>query len=315
MVEFQCTWCERVFKTPGGRGSHERVCVVANAKKVLPVTRKRKAVEQEQEVEEEEEEEEEEDVFAMGPADEEYEDQYEDMDQYFDAVQSEEEAAWLSIDDQAMFDDANDGVAPSELHPAPVPESDATALQHTFYDKQLRSGGARIQGPLARVTAIPPAILAIAKTLWNPLVNLSTKGCGIVLELLKNPLFNSSPSSVPSMTTVAKELNSAVTRDKDPHTRRKKTIDVSGMGFPARFKTMVFAWTCIISLCVELLLDPRISKPENMQFSSTHDGVTYGELPSGAWWAGEQVCSSCMYVVILIMLYECIICCFCVCTL
>jgi hypothetical protein len=257
--------CGRSFKTPGSRGMHHVAC-------------RRKCVDTDVVMEE---------VCMEAEAQEEAAD---DVDRgESDGASSEEELdLYADAQEEADADDVAAGEMPAAL---PHPEVQAPAEgSNLFYQRQLGSGaGAFIKGPLQRVLDLPAATLRLAKAFYHPKVNLSAAGMKEMVGLVKDPLFCQNPKRVPSVASVAKDVNEAVSRDKDTAAKRTKIIDLQALRFPARFSTVAFTWTCLIALCVELLLDPRICNAENMQFEGTYDGQTYGELPTGAWWAGEEV--------------------------
>jgi hypothetical protein len=264
--EFPCETCGRILWTPGGRGSHQRKC-----RPVMPVDN-------------------DEGTDLSGNADWCLEDDVllgvnGDREDDEAPMDDGEEEFFYDAEEDAVQDDMDDGDATTELPPLPAVD-EAT---YVFYHQQINSGAASIRGPLQRIQEIDPPVLRIVKAFWNPLVNLSAAAMRVMLALLKDPLFNSHPQRVPGLTKISKQFNAAVSREQDPVSKREKKIDLRALNFPDRFTSVVFSWTCIIALCVELLLDPRISKSDNMDFKSTYDGMNFGELPSGAWWAGEEV--------------------------
>lgn len=254
--------CERVFRTPGSRGMHHKAC--GRKAGDVPMCHA-------------------EDVF-MNDADEE---------ELSEAADSADEDPELYVDaqEEADADDVADGELPAGLPPPPeMPPAVVIGNgSNLFYERQRATGGAFIKGPLQRVLDLPAATLRLAKSFYHPKVNLSKAGMAEMVGLVKDPMFCQNQKRVPSVASVVTDVNKAVSRDQDTATKRTKVIDLQALKFPARFSTIAFTWTCIIALCVELLLDPRICNAENMQFESTYDGRTYGELPSGAWWAGEEV--------------------------
>jgi hypothetical protein len=282
MASFPCRHCARILKSAGGRGGHERACKPAFAARAR-VAREAQARYDDGDGD-----------MEMGNGDE------DDADlpmAVADVDNDVESDASGFGDEDAQPDlppdgDSDDDGSVRDLPGVPEVLADGST-KYVFIDRQsysLRQTGViTIDGPLQRLSKLPAQWLTALKAIWHPSVGLTIAGIIVILKLLKDPLVGNPDNGLPSWKVMSAKVASTISRDKDPATVKKKEIPLMPLGFPARFGTCLFVWTCIISACVELLLDPRICKAENMQFECTYDGETFGELPSGSWWASEKV--------------------------
>jgi hypothetical protein len=138
-----------------------------------------------------------------------------------------------------------------------------------------------VDDPVWRLTTfMDHGMLHLIDTMWGPTCDLGVSGCEAIIKMLRSPHMPP-PDTIPSYGTLRRDVEKAC--ERPAHHRRHCGKDLTELGWPPGAGMFRFYFNSIEQIMREQLVDPEISKPENMAFEYKYAEYVYELHETRAW--------------------------------